>query len=460
MKKFSPPYSEMLIGCGAGFSGDRVDAPQAVVAHLIADGRPSVLMLETLGERTLALAQKARQHDPQSGYEPLLEQLVGPIIAQCLDAEIPIIGNFGAANPRAAARAIHKLAKTAGARRPRIAVVEGDDLRAKIADITLSPWEGTPSDYSLDPARILAANAYIGAEGIAQALDEGADVVVTGRVADPALALGPLIHGLGWSPSDWDKMAIGTMAGHLLECGSQICGGYFGDPGKKDVPDPARIGFPVAEISAEGRVTITKANGTGGRVDVQTGREQLLYEVHDPAAYITPDVVADISEAEITKVAENQIELSGVRGHPATDSYKVTVSLRGGWLGEGEISYAGLNALPRARRAVATLKERMSIRGLNLRSRLDVIGIASIFDSDDGALQATISDAQAADLRVRLAVESDDKAQVMAATQEVLALLCCGPAGGGGVRQSHVERIHTVSFLVPKREIETKVTFL
>ncbi|MFG6535158.1 acyclic terpene utilization AtuA family protein [Sulfitobacter sp. 1A16787] len=458
MSAFSPPLSHLLIGCGAGFSGDRVDAPQAVVEHLVSDGRPAVLMLETLGERTLALAQKARLAKPDSGFEPLLEQLVGPVLKRCLDAHIPIVGNFGAANPRGAAALVRKMAEEQGARVPRIAVVEGDDLRDRLSALPLQPWEGTPPGYELPVADVVAANAYLGALPIAQALAEGADVVVTGRVADPALALGPMLNAFGWSLDDHDLLAIGTMAGHLLECGSQITGGYFADPGHKDVPDLANIGFPIAEITSDGRVRITKAAGTGGRIDVSTGREQLLYEVHDPKAYITPDVTADISAAEITEVGEGWIQLSGVSGTPPTDTYKVTVSLRGGWLGEGEISYAGPNATARARLAINTLRDRLTLRDLKLRTRFDLIGVASVFDNDEGVLQSHADDAQ--DVRVRMAVEGPDREVVEAATQEVIALLCCGPAGGGGVRRSHVERIHTVSYLVPKDSLKPTVDFI
>ena len=446
-----------LIGCGAGFSGDRVDAPGPVVQHLAGTGYPSVLMLETLGERTLALAQKARMADPGLGYEPLLDQIVGPVLDTCLASGIPIVGNFGAANPDGAAERIFELAKAAGLRRPRIAVVTGDDLRDRLADLTLSPWEGDASDDLLIE-QVVAANAYLGALPIADALSAGADIVVTGRVADPALALGPLINHFDWSPTDWDRLAAGTMAGHLLECGAQITGGYFADPGMKDVPAMDRIGFPIAEVTREADVTITKASGTGGVVDQRTAKEQLLYEVHDPAAYITPDVVADLTEAELADRGPDRVGLSGIKGHPATEQLKVTVSLTGGWLGEGEISYAGPNAEARARLAADTLIARLNGRGLDVRRRVDLIGVASILDDDRATLRSAMAPG-AEDVRVRLAVEGPDRAAVEAATQEVLALLCCGPAGGGGARRNHVSRINTRSYLVPKAEVTPEVRF-
>ena len=446
-----------LIGCGAGFSGDRVDAPGPVVQHLVGSEHPGVLMLETLGERTLALAQKERLADPSLGYEPLLDQLVGPVLDVCLTSGIPIISNFGAANPGGAAERILELAHAAGLRRPRIAVIEGDDVRHRLQDLPLTPWEGDPSE-ELALERIVAANAYLGALPIAEALSGGADIVVTGRVADPALALGPLINHFDWSATDWDRLAAGTMAGHLLECGAQITGGYFADPGVKNVPAMDRIGFPIAEVTRDADVTITKASGTGGLVDQRTAKEQLLYEVHDPAAYITPDVVADLTEAELADLGPDRVGLSGVKGHPATEHFKVTVSLTGGWLGEGEISYAGPNAEARARLAADTLIARLDVRGLDLRRRVDLIGVASVLDDD----QATLRDAtmgHAEDVRVRLAVEGADRAAVEAATQEVLALLCCGPAGGGGARRNHVSRIHTRSYLAPKTEVTPEVRF-
>ena len=386
--------------------------------------------------------------------------MLAPVLGRCVAAGIPIIGNFGAANPRGAGRAIRRMLEREGAVAARIAVVEGDDLQDRLDDLDLTPWEGTSEGTCLPRDEVVAANAYLGARPIAKALAQGAHIVITGRVADPSLALGPLIHGLGWSPDDWDRIALGTMVGHLLECGSQLTGGYFADPGMKDVPDPARIGFPVAEVSAEGTATLTKAAGTGGRIDIRTAREQLLYEVHDPAAYVTPDVVADLSGAELTQVREGCIALSGVRGHPAPDRLKVTVSLLGGWLGEGEISYAGPNAAARGRLAIDTLRERLEIRGLALRTRLDLIGALSLFDGDDGMLREALGGVDHNDVRVRLAVEGTDRESVEAATQEVLALLCCGPAGGGGLRRHHVERIKTVSMLVPCTDVRPEVVFL
>ena len=283
-----------LVGNGGGFSGDRVDAPIPVVRSLVARGLPAAMFFETLGERTVALAQLERRRDPELGYEPMLERLLEPILADCFRARIPILGNFGAANPPAAARLVARLALRLGLPDLKIAVVGGDDVMGSIALDQLPVHE---ADGSIDTksARLVAANAYIGAEPLVEALRLGADVVVAGRTSDPALAIAPLVHHFGWSFEDWEKLAVGAACGHLLECGSQVTGGVFWDPGFKDIPDPANIGFPIAEVTAEGGLIITKPEDTGGIVDLRTVKEQLLYELHDPAHYITPDVVLDIS---------------------------------------------------------------------------------------------------------------------------------------------------------------------
>lgn len=444
------------IGCGAGFSGDRVDAPIAVVRALAEADAPAFLFFETLGERTLALAQLARQRDPERGFEPLLDQLLRPVLADCLIAGIRIVGNFGAANPRAAANAIKALALEIGCREPRIAVVIGDDLSEALPRLDLQKWEGEPESRHIDRTNIIAANAYLGAEGIAEGLDQGADIVVTGRVSDPSLVLGPLRHAFGWAADDWDRIAAGIVAGHLLECGSQVSGGYFADPGRKDVSGLDDTGYPIGVLDHDGGIEITKPAGTGGTVTLQTVKEQLLYEIHDPAAYLTPDGTADFTGITLDQAGPDRVRVNGVRGAPATDTYKATLCTRGGWLGEAEISYAGPGAEARARLTADILMARLKRRGLDLRTRIDLIGVVSVLGDDDGTLRDR-SVGNAEDVRVRLAVEAEERAEAEAATQEVLALLCAGPAGGGGLRRWHVERIHTVSALVPKADVPVTV---
>ena len=255
----------LAIGCGAGFSGDRVDAPGPVVRTLVERGGPAVIMFEMLAERTLALAQLARKADPERGYEQLLDLALRPILKDCLRHHVTIVGNFGAAHPRGAARAIHRIASELGLAEARIAVVEGDDLSHAEGKALVRESLG-----AFDEQRFVCANVYQGAFPIAAAIDQGAQVVVTGRVADPSLALGPAIAHFGWREDEWDKLAGATMAGHLLECGAQVTGGYFADPGYKDVPDMHDVGFPIAIVEADGSCTVTKAARTGGLVDTRT----------------------------------------------------------------------------------------------------------------------------------------------------------------------------------------------
>lgn len=445
--------SPLLIGCAAGFSGDRLDAAAPVVQALVDSGRPGVLIFETLAERTLALAQLARRAQPDAGYEPLLDDMLRPVLAQCLRHGVRIVSNFGAANPQGAARRIQQLAAELGARRPRVAVVYGDDLSGAqhrgLLERALGP------SMPLQP--IVSANAYIGAEPIAQALRAGADIVVCGRVADPALVLGPALAHYGWRMDDWDRLARATMAGHLLECGAQVTGGYFADPGYKDVPGLARLGYPIAEIDADGHCTITKPPGTGGCVDERTVKEQLLYELHDPAAYLTPDVVADIGQARVAQAGSDRVHLSGVCGHVRPPSLKVNVCFESGWFAEGEISYAGARAEERARLAGDVLRERLA--GV-APVRVDLIGVASVFGDDAGQWLAARAGQGAQDVRLRVALQHRDQASAQRLVREVTALYCCGPAGGGGVRTAMRPRLGTVSCLVPREAVTPGYTLL
>ncbi|MCF3933988.1 DUF1446 domain-containing protein [Acuticoccus sp. M5D2P5] len=435
------------IGSGAGFSGDRVDAAGPVVAELARHGGGAIIF-ETIGERTLALGQAARLGDANLGYEPLLEAFLGPIIADAVKGNVRIVGNFGVANPDAAARHVAAIARAAGVADVRIAVVEGDDIRTDFQADSATLWDG---DGSLPPPAgdVISANVYIGARAIADAITAGADIVVTGRVADPALALGPLVAHFGWDWDDLDRIAAGTLIGHLLECGSQVSGGYFADPGFKDVPDPDAIGFPIAEVEADGSFVITKPAETGGLVDLRTVKEQLLYEIHDPAAYLTPDVTLDITGVDLRQVGRDRVAVTGARGHARPDTLKATIGFEGEWFGESEISYAGPNALARAELAADTIKKRIARRGLDVTFRLDLIGVTSAFDDDGGSLRANLQPGPD-DVRVRLAAKSVSKPAVSHALQEVLALYCCGPAGGGGHRSSLNRRIETRSYLVPR----------
>ena len=439
----------LRVGCAAGFSGDRTDAAGPIVDAMLAKGGPSVLIFETLAERTLALAQLARRTDPDGGYEPLLDELLRPILERCMGGGIRIVSNFGAANPAGAARRIVALARELRMRIPRIAIVEGDDLSGTQQRKLLGE--------AADGLALVSANAYLGAEAIADALIAGAEIVVCGRVADPSLTVGPALAHFGWERDDWTRLARATMAGHLLECGSQISGGYYADPGVKDVPGLANLGYPIAELDADGDCIISKAAGTGGRIDVHTVKEQLLYEVHDPSAYLTPDVVADITDADVAEIGTDRVRLSGVRGHARPSSLKVNMCHETGWLAEGEISYAGVRAEGRARLAADVLRQRLEGLG---PLRVDLIGVASIFGDDAGRWLDALPPGEARDVRLRVALKHADRTKAERLLREVTALYCCGPAGGGGVRTALRPRLGTVSCLVPRESVPARHRFI
>jgi hypothetical protein len=445
--------SILRVGCAAGFSGDRTDAALPVVNALIASGGPSMLIFETLAERTLALAQLARRSNPEAGYEPLLDELLRPVLGLCLQHGVRIVSNFGAANPVGAAQAIGALAVELGLRAPRIAVVHGDDLSGDSQRPLLAGAIGS----GVHTLRIVSANAYLGAEAIADALLAGAEIVVCGRVSDPSLTVGPALAHFGWARNDWDRLARATMAGHLLECGTQVSGGYYADPGYKDVPGLANLGYPIAEIDADGDCVITKPPGTGGRIDEHTVKEQLLYEVHDPAAYLTPDVVADVSQATVEQLGADRVQLRGVRGHARPASLKVNVCHENGWLAEGEISYAGPRAEARARLAAEVLRERL--RGLG-PLRVDLIGVSSVLGDDAGRWLSAQDAGGARDVRLRVALNHGERSAAGRLGREVNALYTCGPAGGGGVRTGLRPRLGTVSCLVPREHIADGFSFI
>ena len=444
------------VACAAGFSGDRLGIARLLVNALLKHSGPACLIFECLAERTLALAQLERRQNKQLGYEPLLEEMVEPILSDCVLAGIPIVSNFGAANPFAAAAVIARLAKEKNLPELKIAVITGDDISGseyrKIIDTHLAK-----SDQELlAHSQLVSANVYLGAKEIAAALTAGAQVVVTGRVADPALTVGPLMAHFKKSWEDWDFLASATMAGHLLECGAQVTGGYFADPGYKDVPNLSNVGFPIVEFDSLGNICVTKPENTGGVVNCLTVTEQLLYELHDPAAYLTPDVVADITQVTIRDLGNNRVELIGIKGHPKPNSLKANICIDGGWLAEAEISYAGHHALERAQLAAQIIRDRI---GKDLTLRIDFIGSSSVFMSDAGDGPVINPSKSFEDIRLRIAAAHQDRLLANRVCREVTALYTCGPAGGGGVRTSLKPRLNTLVAMIPRAEIKPSYVF-
>ena len=439
------------IGSGAGYSGDRIEP----AIELAEKGDIDYLVFECLGERTVALAQQARMKNPDSGYDPLLEERMRAVLPLCAVKGIKIVTNMGAANPEAAARKVAEIAGSLGLPSLKIAAVIGDDVLEACRDGDLKIMEFESSIKQLGN-RLLSANAYLGAEPMVQALSDGADVVITGRASDPALFLAPMIHAFGWAMDNWNLLGQGTLAGHLLECAGQITGGYFADPGHKDVAGLARLGFPIGEVSEDGALIITKVAGSGGAVTAQTCKEQLLYEVHDPKRYLQPDVVADFSQVKVEEIAPDRVRISGGRGTKRTDTLKVSVGYVDGFIGEGQISYAGPGALARGRLALDIVRERLKLTGVAASElRFELIGVDSLHGAEVSAHAN-----EPYEVRVRVAGRTENLREAVRIGNEVETLYTNGPAAGGGAWKSARDVVAVASVLLPRALAKPRVQFV
>src|SRR5947209_5212352 len=439
------------IGSGAGYSGDRIEP----AVELAEKGDIQYLVFECLGERTVALAQQARMKNPELGYDPLLEERLRAVLPICAAKGIKIVTNMGAANPEGAAKKAAEIARSLGLSSLKIAAIIGDDVldACKAGDFPIMEFDGTIGQLG---NRLLSANAYLGAEPITDALDGGADVVITGRASDPALFLAPMIHAFGWSMDDWNLLGQGTVAGHLLECAGQITGGYFADPPYKDVPDLARLGFPIGEVDEDGSLIVTKVAGSGGAVTAQTCKEQLLYEVHDPTRYLQPDVVADFSQVRVEEIGPDRVRVSGGRGGKRTGTLKVSVGYLDGFIGEGQISYAGPGALARGKLALEIVRERLRLTGLAASElRFDLIGVDSLHGPE---IPARANEPY--EVRVRVAGRTENLREAVRIGNEVETLYTNGPAAGGGGFKSARDVIVVASVLMPRALVKPSVHFV
>ena len=439
------------IGSGAGYSGDRIEP----AIELAEKGDIQYLVFECLGERTVALAQQARLKDPDGGYDPLLEERMRAVLPVCAAKGIKIVTNMGAANPEAAARKTADIAKALGLPSLKVAAVVGDDVldACKADDLPIMEFDGTIKQLG---NRLLSANAYLGAEPMAQALAAGADIVITGRASDPALFLAPMIHAFGWAMDDWNLLGQGTVAGHLLECAGQITGGYFADPGYKDVAGLARLGFPIGEVGEDGSLVVTKVAGSGGAVTAQTCKEQLLYEVHDPARYFQPDVVADFSQVTVEEVGPDRVRVSGGRGAKRTDTLKVSVGYVDSYIGEGQISYAGPGALARGRLALEIVRERLKLTDVAASElRFELVGVDSLHGPDVSARAG-----EPYEVRVRVSGRTENLREAIRIGNEVETLYTNGPAAGGGAWKSARDVVAVASVLLPRELAKPHIRFV
>lgn len=434
------------IGAGAGFSGDRIDPAVDLARH----GALDYLVFECLAERTIALAQLEKLTDPSRGFDRLLSARLNAVLPDCVRAGTKIITNMGAANPSGAGKEAVRVARALGLS-VKIAVVTGDDVVEKVGGCLL---DETGEAVDMLGERLVSAHAYIGVAGIVGALGDGADIVICGRTSDPALYLGPLVHEFGWKMDDWERLGQGTLIGHMLECAAQVSGGYFADPGYKDVPDLANIGYPLVEVSDSGEAIITKLAGTGGRIDRATCTEQLLYEIHNPARYLQPDVIADFSNVDFEEIGPNRVAIGGARGHPSSGQLKVSVGCRDGWIGVGEISYAGPGAKARGDLAARVVRDRLKSAANSIEDiRFDLIGMNALLPQND-------DQAEPREVRLRVAARCLTRELAEKVADEVEALYLCGPAGGGGVARSVREVVGIRSTYVPASSVAVSVQIL
>ena len=430
----------LRIGSGAGYSGDRIEP----AVELAEQGDLDYLVFECLAERTIALAQQARISDPLGGYDPLLSERmrrVLPFVGAKGERRLRVITNMGAANPVAAAAEVRRIASELGLELKVVAVVGDDVLAVLQPDFLLDNGQTVGSLGQ----RLISANAYMGVDGILDALRADADVVITGRVADPSLFLAPQMFEFGWAADDWQRLGRGTLVGHLLECAGQVSGGYFADPGFKDVDDLARLGFPLAEIDAEGEAVITKVAGSGGRVSRATCTEQLIYEVHDPAAYLTPDVTADFSQVGFIEEGIDRVRAHGADGQARPVQLKVSVGYLDGWIGEGQMSYGGPGAVARAQLARDVVLKRLELMGVKMQDvRAELIGMDS--------LHGPRSSVEPWEVRLRVAARCEERSDAVRVGNEVETLYTNGPSGGGGASKS-VRQVVAVASLLLARDV-------
>lgn len=441
------------IASGQGFWGDLLTAPVEQVRR----GQVDYLMLDYLAEVTMSIMQKQRSRDPSQGYARDFVPLMGEILPDCVERGVRVVANAGGVNLEACRDAVLEEARKAGlAGRVRVGTVIGDDILARLEELIARGHElrnmetGRPLTDVLD--KVQSANAYIGAAPIVRALEKGANVVITGRSTDTALTYAPMIHAFGWSPTDYDRLAAGVVAGHINECGAQATGGNC-LLDWQSIPNMADIGFPIIEANPDGTFVVTKHEGTGGRVSIATVTEQLLYEMGDPREYITPDVIADFTTIRLEQVGPDRVRVHGVKGRAPTDMLKVSVSYSAGYKAVGTLVYAWPDAAEKAMAADRILRERLDRLGLRFDEiRTELVGWNSTHGPLTGPPPADLPEVQ-----LRVAVRSTEKAPVERFTREIAPLILTGPpsvTGFAGGRPRVQEIVAFWPALIDRTEIE------
>jgi acyclic terpene utilization AtuA family protein len=444
------------IANGQGFWGDWLEAP----IQLVERGPIDYLTLDYLAEITMSILQKQKSRDPNAGYARDFLYVVERVLPKCIENKIKIVANAGGVNPQACVAGLAEVVKKLGlSGKVKVGVVSGDDIMDRLDElftrgIELKNME-TGEPLSTIRERVQSANVYFGGAPIAEALDRGAQIVVTGRCTDTGLTLGPMIHEFKWKRDDWNQVAAGTIAGHIIECGAQSTGGNS-QVDWQSIPDFWDIGYPIVEASDDGTFVVTKHEGTGGRVSIATVTEQLMYEMGDPQNYITPDGIADFTSIHLEPAGLNRVRVSGITGHPATDQYKVSISFLSGYKAAGGLIYAWPDAYEKARAADAMLRRRIEKLGLRFEEILtQYVGVDATHEGLAGKPPAN-----PAEVMMRVAVRAQDKAPVERFTKELAPLVLAGPpsvTGFGSGRPKVEEVVAYWPALIPKSAVAPKV---
>jgi hypothetical protein len=447
------------IANGQGFWGDSIDAPVEQVTR----GPIDYLTLDYLAEVTMSILQKQRARDSEAGYARDFVEMIGRILPSIAGKNIRVVANAGGLNPVACRRAVLAVAQKHGIE-VRVAAVAGDDISPRLDDLMGRGVEflnmDTGAPLSTVRERVRSANAYIGAFPIAKALHDGAQIVITGRCADAALALGPMIHEFGWGPTDWDLLAAGVVGGHAIECGAQGSGGNC-QVDWETIPDLDDIGYPILEVEAGGTFVMTKHPGTGGRVCVASVKEQLLYEIGDPRTYMTPDCIADFTTIQLEQAGADRVRFTGIRGRPATDSYKVSISYSYGFKATGSVVYAWPQAYRKAQAGDRILRARLQRLGLKLDAvRCEYLGASAchgILAAEPGPELAD----SLPEVALRFGVRSQDRAAVERFSKEIAPLVLNGPPSVTGLGAGRPKVEEVVAYwptLIPKADVTAEVT--
>ncbi len=447
---------KVRVAGGQGFWGDLLEAP----VQQVRGGQIDYLMLDYLAEVTMSILQKQRSRNPNMGYARDFVELMREILPDVVEKNIRVTANAGGVNVAGCAEAVKTVAQELGlSGKVKIGIVTGDDILPKLDEFLARGLElknmetGEPLSAVRD--KVQSANVYLGAEPLLDALNLGANVVIAGRVTDTGLTLAPLMHEFGWKTDDWNKIAAGTIAGHIIECGAQCSGGNC-QFDWQNIPDLANVGFPIVEAAANGEFVVTKHRNTGGRVSIPSIKEQLLYEMGDPHAYITPDVVADFTTIQLADDGENRVRVYGIKGKPKTEFYKVSIAYSAGWKAVGTLVYAYPDAYQKAQAADRILRERLDRLGLKFDTILtEFVGVSATHGHLAGEPAPDIPEVQ-----LRVGVRGNDKAAVERFTKEIAPLILTGPpavTGFAGGRPKTEEIMAYFPALIPKTEIQTKV---